>query len=79
VAPAGTPRPVIDCVRGALVETLTDPEVRKRLAGVGADPASSTPEEQEEFTKSEIAKWIRWRAMPGSNLNKGMARMTYFG
>jgi tripartite-type tricarboxylate transporter receptor subunit TctC len=58
LAPAGTPRPIIDRVRGALVETLADPEVRKRLASVGAEPVGNTPEEQEEFIRSEIATWI---------------------
>jgi tripartite-type tricarboxylate transporter receptor subunit TctC len=59
VAPAGTPRPIIERVRGALIETLADPEARKRLACVGADPAPCTPEEQEEFIKFEIARWIK--------------------
>jgi tripartite-type tricarboxylate transporter receptor subunit TctC len=59
VAPAGTPRPIIDRVRGALVEALADPEVRNRIADQGADPVGSTPEEQDAVTKSEIAKWIK--------------------
>lgn len=58
-APAGTPRAIIDRVRGALVDALNDPEVRKRLASVGTDPVGSTPEEMEEFIKSEIATWTK--------------------
>jgi tripartite-type tricarboxylate transporter receptor subunit TctC len=59
MAPAGTPRPVIDRVQGALVTALNVPEVRNSLAGQGADPVGSTPAEFEAFVKSEIAKWIR--------------------
>ena len=59
LAPAGTPRPVIERVRGALLEALADPAVNNRLAGLGAERVGSTPEEHAAFTKSEIAKWIK--------------------
>jgi tripartite-type tricarboxylate transporter receptor subunit TctC len=58
-APAGTPQPVIDRVLAALKASLSDSSVRERLSGEGADPAVSTPEEYEQFTRSEIEKWIR--------------------
>ena len=59
LAPAGTPRPIIERVRAALVEALADPAVNNRLAGLGAERVGSTPEEHAAFTKSEIAKWIK--------------------
>lgn len=59
LAPAGTPRPIIERVRSALLETLADPAVNNRLAGLGAERVGSTPEEHAAFTKSEIAKWIK--------------------
>jgi tripartite-type tricarboxylate transporter receptor subunit TctC len=59
LAPAGTPRPVIERVRGALVEALADPAVNNRLASLGAERVGSTPEEHAAFTKSEIAKWMK--------------------
>lgn len=59
LAPAGTPRPVIERVRGALLEALADPAVNNRLAGLGAERVGSTPEEHAAFTKSEIAKWMK--------------------
>jgi tripartite-type tricarboxylate transporter receptor subunit TctC len=58
-APAGTPRPVIDRVLAALKASLADAGVRARLSGEGADPVGSTPEEYEQFTRSEIQKWIK--------------------
>lgn len=59
LAPAGTSRPIIDRVHGAVVEALADPAVNNRLASLGADRVGSTPEEQDAFTKSEIAKWVK--------------------
>ena len=58
-APAGTPRPAIDRVLAALKASLSDPSVRKRLSGEGAEPVGSTPEEYDQFTRAEIEKWIK--------------------
>jgi tripartite-type tricarboxylate transporter receptor subunit TctC len=59
LAPAGTPRPVVERVHGALVKALADPSVRNNLSGQGADPVGNTPEAYEAFNKAEIAKWIK--------------------
>jgi tripartite-type tricarboxylate transporter receptor subunit TctC len=59
LAPAGTPRPVIDRVRGALLKAIGDPGVRNNLSSQGADPVGNTPEQYEAFNKAEIAKWIK--------------------
>ena len=59
LAPAGTPRPVIDRVHGALAKALAEPSVRNNLSGQGADPVGNTPEEYEKFNRAEIEKWIK--------------------
>ncbi len=59
LAPAGTPRPVIDRVHGALVKALAEPSVRNNLSSQGADPVGNTPEEYEKFNRAEIEKWIK--------------------
>ena len=59
LAPAGTPRDVIDRVRGALIEALRAAAVGERFTALGAERVGSTPEEQEAVTKSEIAKWLK--------------------
>ena len=59
LAPAGTPRPVIDRVHGALLKSLADPGVRGNLSGQGAEPVGNTPEAYAAFNKAEIAKWIK--------------------
>ena len=59
LAPAGTPRPVIDRVHGALLKALAEPNVRNNLSGQCADPVGNTPEAYDAFNKAEIAKWIK--------------------
>jgi len=58
-APAGTPRPIIDRVHGALVKALNDPAVKENLSSQGAEVVANTPEQHDAFNKAEIAKWIK--------------------
>jgi tripartite-type tricarboxylate transporter receptor subunit TctC len=58
-APAGTPRPIIDRVHGALVKALNDPGVKDTLAKQGAEVVASTPAQHDAFNKAEIAKWLK--------------------
>jgi tripartite-type tricarboxylate transporter receptor subunit TctC len=59
VAPAGTPRPIIDRLNRALQATLTSEEVRNRLAVEGAEPLPSTPEEYAIDIDQEEAQWSK--------------------
>jgi tripartite-type tricarboxylate transporter receptor subunit TctC len=59
VAPAGTPRPVISRLNGAVNDILVMPEVRDRLLDLGAYPAQLTPESFLGFIRSDAAKWAR--------------------
>jgi tripartite-type tricarboxylate transporter receptor subunit TctC len=59
LAPANTPRPIIDRVSGALKASIALPEVRSALSNGGADPVGGTPEEFDAFIRSEIPKWIK--------------------
>src|SRR5690242_9933227 len=57
LAPAGTPRPVIDKLNGALGEILEAPEVVERLHAQGAEPMRGTPDAFASFMRTEMAKW----------------------
>jgi tripartite-type tricarboxylate transporter receptor subunit TctC len=59
VAPAGTPREVIQKLQQTLAKTLALPEVRSQLAAVGAEPVASTPEAFAKFMRAESDKWAR--------------------
>jgi tripartite-type tricarboxylate transporter receptor subunit TctC len=58
VAPAGTPKPIVDRLNAALNEVLARPAVIERLARLGINPvADSTPASTAQVITSEIAKW----------------------
>src|SRR5436190_9664444 len=56
LAPAGTPREVIERLHGAIVKALRQPDVAKRLAAEGAEVIGSTPDEFGAHLKAEIAR-----------------------
>lgn len=57
MAPAGTPRPVIDRVHADVARILADPEMRKQWIDMGAEPVAGTPDEMARQIKDEIAKF----------------------
>ena len=59
LAPAGTPREIVARLHGEVVRTLQSAEIRDRLAGDGADPVGSTPEEFAAFLRAETVKWAK--------------------
>ncbi len=59
LAPAGTPRPIINRLNTEVHKSLQDPAVAKRLAGVGFEITYGTPEQFSAYIQSEIKKWAR--------------------
>ncbi len=59
-APAGTPKLIINRLNAELRPILADPRIKARLAAIGFDAFSSTPEELEQFVRDDLAKWTRW-------------------
>jgi len=59
VAPAGTPRDVIEKLNHAFVAALNAPETKTRFGALLAEPISSTPEAFGKFMDSERAKYER--------------------
>jgi tripartite-type tricarboxylate transporter receptor subunit TctC len=57
VAPAGTPRPIVEKLNAALRAALDDPALRARLAREGAVPLPSTPEQYAADIAAEEKKW----------------------
>lgn len=56
-APAKTPAAVIARLNQAVVESLSKPDFRKRLADMGMDPIGNTPAQATEFVSKEIDRW----------------------
>jgi tripartite-type tricarboxylate transporter receptor subunit TctC len=57
LAPAGTPRPIIDKLHAAIVKAMNDPSVVEGYARIGQDQAVSTPEQFTKLIADETAKW----------------------
>jgi len=58
LAPAGTPKPIVDRLNAAVNKSLADPMVFSSLEKAGVDPTpGSTPEQTADFIKTELAKW----------------------
>ena len=53
-APAGTPAGIVDKIAQDVARVLATPELRERLAKLGAEPMSMTPAEFARFVRSEI-------------------------
>jgi tripartite-type tricarboxylate transporter receptor subunit TctC len=56
VAPAGTPRDVIQRLNTEIVRAMALPEVKEKFLSFGTDAATSTPEALGQFIVSEVAK-----------------------
>jgi tripartite-type tricarboxylate transporter receptor subunit TctC len=56
LAPAGTPRPVIERLHAAVIEVMALPETRERMAAFGAEITTSTPEEFAAHIHSEMTR-----------------------
>ena len=67
MAPAGTPRPIIETIRSALIKTITTSPVLDRLIAEGAAPEPTTPEEFAKLIRSDIKTWAKAVEISGAN------------
>lgn len=59
LAPAGTPRPIIDRLNADIKSVMTSPQMVERMAGYGIQTTHSTPEEFSERIRADTQKWAR--------------------
>lgn len=64
-APAGTPKPVVDALYGAIAKALKMPEVREKLTGAGAEILEMSPAEFDAFMKSDAKVMLSLIQMAG--------------
>ena len=57
IAPARTPRPVVQKIHDELRKALASPAVFQKLSEQGMDILGGTPEEMDHFLRSEITRW----------------------
>ena len=69
LAPAGTPRDIVNRLSSEAARTLQNPDVREKFASQGVDPISSTPEQFAAMMKSELDKWRKVIAVSGTKID----------
>ncbi len=57
LAPAGTPKPIVEKLNRELNAILDEPETQKRLLAMGAEILKGTPDQFASHMKTEYAKW----------------------
>jgi len=67
VAPADTPREIVDKVAGEISRAVKDPQFAGRLKAAGADPLGNTPDEFAALIKADTATWADAVAVTGLN------------
>ena len=62
LAPAKTPRAVLDKINADLVAVLRQPEVRQRFGPLGIEPATNTPDEMDKLIADEVLNFKKLAA-----------------
>jgi len=68
VAPAGTPKEIVDRINDEVNKTLRAPSMKALLEKQGANAVFSTPAETREYFRKEIDKWAKVVAETGAKL-----------
>lgn len=68
-APAATPKDIITRLNAEVVRMLADPEMAQRLASLGAEPSSATPEQRAKYQREEHERWKRVIQSTGIKIN----------
>lgn len=59
LAPANTPRDIVQRLNAEVAKGLKAPDARQRLYSIGAEPLAQTPEAFAAFIQSEVDKWAK--------------------
>ena len=57
VAPAGTPRAIVERLNAECVRAMNSPDLRERLEAIGGEPETGSPAETAAFLKKEYEQW----------------------
>ena len=57
LAPAKTPKALVDKIQSDIKQAMNTPEVREKMNKLGIDMINSSPEDFDQFMKSELTKW----------------------
>ncbi len=57
MAPAGTPRAIVERLHAESVRVMSPPDVQSRLRAMGGEPEARTPDQTAAFLRAEYARW----------------------
>lgn len=57
LAPAGTPKDIIDKAQAEVARIVQLPDIRKRITVLGGEPVADTPEQFAAIIHGDIVKW----------------------
>jgi tripartite-type tricarboxylate transporter receptor subunit TctC len=66
MAPAGTPKPIVDKLNAAINQTISRPEIIAAWDGQGAIPMRMSPAELDAFLRKDIEKWAQVAKFSGA-------------
>jgi tripartite-type tricarboxylate transporter receptor subunit TctC len=69
IAPAGTPRPIVDKLNHTIAEVLSNESARKSLSDVGLTLSLDTPEQFGQLIEAELTKWGDVVKQTGATVN----------
>jgi tripartite-type tricarboxylate transporter receptor subunit TctC len=70
MAPAGTPRPIVERLNAEITKATNSPEMRESWLKQGAVPMAMTPEEFDRFLREDIEKWARIVKISGARTDQ---------
>jgi tripartite-type tricarboxylate transporter receptor subunit TctC len=69
MAPAGTPKPVVDQLNAEIGKIVASPEVKADWAKQGAVPMTMTPAEFDKYLRDDIEKWAKVVKVSGAKVD----------
>ena len=69
LAPANTPREIINALAGAIGKAARAPDTRQRLLDQGAEPVGNSPEEFTKLLREEVTRWAEIVKVSGAKVD----------
>ena len=69
MAPAGTPRPILEKLNAEINKVVNAPEVKEAWAKQGAVPMAMTLEQFDKFLREDIVKWAKVVKLSGAKVD----------
>jgi tripartite-type tricarboxylate transporter receptor subunit TctC len=67
--PAALPKEIVNRLNGEIGSAINAPELKERLAALGAEPSAKTPDQFAQYVRAEIVKWTKVVKDSGAKLD----------